>query len=62
MQINKLHVEKQTQEAEVKNFLRQLHLVHVNTLLNPFFEEDYMTNDDGLQFGVFTKINQQPKS
>ena len=57
MQINKLTIEKHTHDTEVKNFLRQLHLVHVNTLLNPFFEEDYVTNDDGQKFGVFTKIN-----
>lgn len=62
MQINKLTIEKHTHDNEVKNFLRQLHLVHVNTLLNPFFEEDYVTNDDGQKFDVFTKISQVPGS
>ena len=37
-------------------------MVHVNTLLNPFFEEEYVVNDDGQKFGVFTKINQTPAS
>ena len=46
----------------MKNFLRQLHLIHVSTLLNPFFEEDYVTQDDGQRFDLFTKINQAPQS
>ena len=59
MQINKLTIEKHTQDNEVKNFLRQLHLVHVQTLLNPFFDEEYAAQDDCQRFEVFTKTNEQ---
>lgn len=62
MQINKLTIEKHTADNEVKNFLRQLHLVHVSTLLNPFYEEEYVVKDDGQKFDIFTKINQNPLS
>ena len=61
MQINKLTHEKQTQNTEVKNYLFQLHSIHVSTLLNPFFEDEYATKDDGKQFSVFTKINQSKR-
>lgn len=61
MQINKLTHEKHTQNTEVKNFLYQLHSIHVSTLLNPFFEEEYATKDDGRHYQVFTKINQSKR-
>lgn len=36
--------------------------MHVTTLLNPFFDDEYMSQDDGQKFDVFTKINLTPQS
>ena len=46
-QVQKLNQDIVLKGKEVRNFLQQLHYLHANTLLNPFFSADYCDKNDG---------------
>ena len=51
----------QNETQSVRGLLLNIHRMHTETLLNPFFQADYVMSDDGQAFDVFTNFNKQIK-
>ena len=50
-----------TEQSEIKLLLQSLHQLHTQTLLNPFYQPDYATHDDGTDYSVFTQLQDEPE-
>lgn len=48
---------QQNENQEIKLILQNLHRMHAEVLLNPFYQADYVMEDDGQDHTIFTNID-----